>query len=72
MTMHGLPIRHWQRPDWHMIRESIGHLVRDPRFWAVIAVGGLIILVAIASLFANQTPSTIYSPYGTPFHPLWP
>lgn len=72
MKTHGLHLWHWHWPDWHTLKTQLSHLVHDPRFWAATILGGLVILMLIASLLASRGIITGTPPYGYPMYPYMP
>lgn len=71
MHIH-LPERmHMHKPDWPATRIHLKHLVRDPRFWATLALVilfGLMILTTILSKGAGSINTKMTYPY----NPYWP
>ena len=59
------------RPGWHTIGERMDHLVRDPRFWAGVAlavlVGLMLLTVALSEPGTNPGSGPVYPSY--PFIP---
>ncbi len=73
MTMQRIHIPHWHRPDWHTFKAHIGQLMHDGRFWAILALGALLILLLVAGLYGgNGSPTITFPPYGLPIYPHWP
>jgi len=73
MTMQRIHIPHWHRPDWHSFKAHFGHLMHDGRFWAIVALAALLIMMIAAGLFAERgAPMMSFPPYGIPMYPHWP
>jgi hypothetical protein len=72
MKTHGLHLRdrHW--PDWQTFKTHLRHLSHDPRFWAAVVLGGLVILMLIASFLAGRVVNHGTPPYGYPMYPYLP
>jgi hypothetical protein len=69
MKMHNIHFSHWHLPDWPAVKSHLGHWVHDPRFWAAVILGILVILMLITSFIANQGVSTSSPPYRYPIYP---
>lgn len=72
MTMHRIHILHSHRPDWHTLRQHLSQWVHDPRFWAAVILGGLVILMLILSFVMTIGPTSGAPPYGYPIYPYLP
>ena len=55
---------HIQKPDWHNVGVRFEHLIHDPRFWAVLALSVLLILMILSTLFAQKTNMMTTTPMG--------
>ena len=57
--MHTLPVKEWfsqvHMPNAHDMCVNMGHMVRDDRFWAVVALGVLALLLMIVAFFTEPT-----------------
>lgn len=68
MTTHKIHISHW-----HSFKVQFGHLMQNGRFWAVVVLMALILLMIVAGLFSDRSaPMTHFPPYGFPMYPHWP
>ena len=69
MTMHKLHLSHWHRPDWQTLKSHLNRLAHDPRFWAALVIGVLVVLMLILSFVVNPGQTTSSPPYGYPMYP---
>ncbi len=60
------------RPQWQTLKTGIEHLIHDPRFWAVLALGALVILMLLTLILGEggtrsstspMYPTFPYAPY---------
>lgn len=72
MTMHKIHSTHWHLPDWHTIKSHLTHLVHDPRFWAALILGILVLLMLITSFVAAHRGMEGSGASGYPYHPYVP
>ena len=59
---------HPHKPDWHTMGTHLGHLVRDPRFWAGFALAVLLGLMVLAMVLTESSRGTAM----TPIYPIYP
>lgn len=57
--MYTLPLKRWAShthvPKAHDMGVRLGHMVRDDRFWAVVALGILALILMAVALFTEST-----------------
>lgn len=61
---------HLHKPNWRTIGIRLEHLIHDPRFWAIIALGILFILMILTSIYSKGGQEMII-PIG-PMNPYIP
>lgn len=69
MNIHNIHFRHWHHLDWNAFKSHLGHLSHDPRFWAAVILGALVILMLIVSFIANRGVPSSSPPYHYPMYP---
>jgi hypothetical protein len=70
MEKHNLNMPGWMhlhKPDWYKLGVRFDHLIHDPRFWAVLALAVLLILMILTSIYAKPV-----GPSENPVHPIYP
>lgn len=58
---------HLHKPDWYKVGHQMEDLIHDPRFWAVLALGILLILMILTAIFAKPNSAGAY-----PIGPMYP
>jgi hypothetical protein len=70
--MHMPGKMHMHKPDWHTVGQRLDHLIHDPRFWAVLALGTLLTLMILSVILAKPVIGEFGSPSTFPIYPYVP
>jgi hypothetical protein len=70
--MNRIHITHWSQPNWHTLRSRFEHLLRDPKFWAVVIIGSLLLVTIVVSIMSDSGQPIEPYHYRYPMHPFLP
>lgn len=71
MHIHMPNRMHMHKPSWHTMGIHLEHLIRDPRFWATLALVILFSLMILATILTKGVEG-VSTRITYPYNPYWP
>ena len=59
-------IHRFHTPDWHLRGSRLDRLLHNERFWAVVALAGLLAVLILAAILSEGSSG------GSPMNPIYP